>query len=1353
MKLPEPHLGQFHLGEILSSHLFSGNLCVDERSIIGLLKHMRIPSPLKVLLLMAVFDSTTLSVFGQACCTLSGYQYARSVTIDNTGGPAYTNVQVLFVFNTQTPISQGKMQASGNDIRFKDANCGNNLNYWIESGINTANTEIWILVPSIPANAVKTITMFYGNPAAASQSAFGSVFTNVYTVAGTITLTGTQNYDWFEVPAGATVNTQSGQILTINARKVKVAGTISGNSLGYGPAGGPGAGGSGGGSIGGGGGGYGAQGGRGGGNNNGGAAYGTANGTDIDMGSGGGGSDCGPTGPGGGAVRIQSEAAEITGTISMRGGAASSCCCGNSSEAAAGGAGGGIYVDGRYIKGNGTLDVTGGTGGNSSSKEGGGGGAGGRIKLFACTQNNFTGTTTANGGPNGSGGQNGMQPGGNGTITTPACTRYAISVGVETELPVADFTTADVCNGSAVNFTDASTLGTGSIVGWDWDFGDGSTSTQQNTSHTYGSANTYSVTLDILTDAGCTATFTDQVTVNPIPTAEFTFADACEGDAVTFTDASSIASGSIQSWSWNFGDGSPTDNSQSPTHTYTTSGTFTVTLNLSSNNGCTATVSHDVVISAVPVADFSATAVCFGYSTDFTDNSSISAGSIAQWAWDFGNGSTSTQQNPAHQFAAEGNYNVSLSVTSSDGCTDNLTTQVVVHPAAAADFSATSVCQGNPTVFTNLSSVASGLITNYDWDFGNNGSTSMQQSPMNMYTSAGTFTVTLMITTDFGCEATVSQTVDVYENPVADFSVADVCLGAVSSFADNSTISSGSIASWNWDFGDGSVSSLQNPTHSYGAAGTYSVQLTITSDNGCQTSVTNDAIVNENPVADFAFTDVCESQATTLTDQSSIGNGTISSWSWDLGDGSSLQSTQNVSYVYGTFGTYNVTLTVTTTDGCADDTTQTVEVFPGVAPDFSSTTECEGYETQFTDLSAPSGGATITNWDWDFGDASTSTLQNPTHSFGSYGNYSVTLVVTTDNGCTGTVSNGAVVNAMPSADFSVAAVCLHQQSVFNDLSTIAFGSISSYAWNMGDGGNYTQQNPQHAYAADGSYNVELIITSDAGCNDTVSHTATVHPLPNVNFSFTPDEGCEALTIELTDLSSISSGSNQAWTWLVGLSSISQDQNATMLLEFAGSYNVALMVTSDQGCSDTLVVQDAITVHPLPEAEFSWDPIVVEIIEPKINFIDESTGATQWTWYFGFGTSSDEPSPTIVFPDTGIFPITLITENQFGCTDTVNHNVYIRPAFLIYIPNAFTPDHDRINDIFRVEGMGMRNFEMWIYDRWGKELFYSNDPLIGWDGRRKNGEPLRPGVYVYRVQVQGLITDHVHTYEGKIQLVR
>ena len=369
---------------------------------------------------------------------MNSWRYRRPITISNSGS-ALTNYQVLVTLDTQSLISAGKMRSDCGDIRFTDSDTQTLLSYWLESGCNTNSTKIWIKVPSIPSGS-KTIYVYYGNSSATSASNFSATFPNSYILSsGSATIPGgTLNYDWFEIKSGTTLYLTSSQITTINARVIKIAGTIDGTGKGYGASSGPGAGGSGGR-----GGGYGGVGGCPGSycSCSGGGSYGTSNGEDIDMGSGGGNSCCSPSGSGGGAIALNgSRVVEVAGTIKMDGTAGANCNC----NAPGGGAGGGILIKGRevYLSGA-TLRAVGGNGGSDTYNDcdnygvcecGGGGGAGGRIKIFYSAYYSAPASMLVSGGSGGIGygGGNG-QAGGAGTtnVGTFSSPEPTTSVGAE----------------------------------------------------------------------------------------------------------------------------------------------------------------------------------------------------------------------------------------------------------------------------------------------------------------------------------------------------------------------------------------------------------------------------------------------------------------------------------------------------------------------------------------------------------------------------------------------------------------------------------------------------------------------------------------------------------------------------------------------------------------------------------------------------------------------------------------------------------------------------------------------------------------------------------------------------------
>jgi PKD repeat protein len=398
----------------------------------------------------------------------------------------------------------------------------------------------------------------------------------------------------------------------------------------------------------------------------------------------------------------------------------------------------------------------------------------------------------------------------------------------------------------------------------------------------------------------------------------------------------------------------------------------------------------------------------------FTD---LSTGSPTTWAWDLGDGSTSTDQNPTHVYKLEGSYDVSLTVTNSYGtdtvkktatvdgtCAPGATGYITVGRVPVADFSADKVTGSPPlaVTFTDKSTGTTPLA--YQWTFGDGG-TSTAANPTHSYAANGVYTVTETVTNAFGTDTeTKTEFIRVGLGPVADFVgiPQNGMLPLAVTFTDKST---GNPATWRWDFGDGSISTAQNPAHTYTRAGTYGVSLTVTNAFGTSTKTKAGYITTGMPpTADFtsgARTGPVP-LAVSFTDASKGGP---NSWAWDFGDGSASTAV-NPAHTYTKAGTYAVTLTVKNAYG-SDTETKAGFVTAGGKPtaDFIADERrgVKPFTVMFTDLST----GNPTSWKWDFGDGLTSTEQNPTHVYQAEGAYDVTLTVSNSYGSDTNKKTGA----------------------------------------------------------------------------------------------------------------------------------------------------------------------------------------------------------------------------------------------------------------------------------------------------------------------------------------------------------
>lgn len=325
-----------------------------------------------------------------------------------------------------------------------------------------------------------------------------------------------------------------------------------------------------------------------------------------------------------------------------------------------------------------------------------------------------------------------------------------------------------------------------------------------------------------------------------------------------------------------------------------------------------------------PTADFTFTTS--GLAANFTDASGDSDGSIASWAWDFGDGQTSTQASPSHTYAGSGAYTVKLTVTDNNGATGSISKSVTVYNPPVASF--TVATDGLTATFTDTSTDGNGSITAWAWTFDDYdpSATSTLANPTYTYPYNGYFHVTLTVTDSHGNTGSTAQDVAIYFPPDAQFTFMTTALTA--DFSDTSTHSNGNITAWAWNFGDGDAGAVdsteQNPSHTYASGGTYTVTLKITDEHGSTDSISHSVNVsNQPPTADFTFT--TSGLGASFTDASSDSDGSVASWAWDFGDGDT-STDASPSHTYASSGNYTVTLTVTDNNGATGNISKSVTV-------------------------------------------------------------------------------------------------------------------------------------------------------------------------------------------------------------------------------------------------------------------------------------------------------------------------------------------------------------------------------------------------------------------------------------------
>ncbi|MCS6818345.1 MAG: PKD domain-containing protein, partial [Chitinophagales bacterium] len=715
-----------------------------------------------------------------------------------------------------------------------------------------------------------------------------------------------------------------------------------------------------------------------------------------------------------------------------------------------------------------------------------------------------------------------------------------------------------------------------------------------------------------------------------------------------------------------------------------------------------------------------------------------------------------------------------------------------------------------PTVFTNQSILKTGTqVQQYFWDFGD-GNSSASQNTTHTYSSYGNFAVKLRLDYGNNCFDSIIKQIQVNPNPIASFTVNDICNDSTLVANDNSTIPAGTL-NYTWKWGDGSTSVGLPANHKYNSSGNYTISVTVTSDKGCADSATRSATVILGGKPDFSATEVCYSYPTAFTNQTVLKTGTqVQQYFWDFGDGNSSAS-QNPNHTYTSHGNYAVKFLLDYGNGCLDSVEKIVKVFEKPVASFTADTVCERNFTQFTNNSSPTGLL----YNWDFGDGNSSTTYAPKHLYANDGIYQVKLIARTQESCYDSVIKPVQVLKVGNALFEVNTVCIGNTSFFVNRTDTISTPVNSFLWDFGDGTQSNQTNPQKQYNSTGNYQVKMISYFSNGCSDTILKLAIVNDKPVVEVT-KKDLSCFKSYDGEINLTPLSGPNPFNFIWSPSLPNASLQQ---MLA--AGKYNVTF--TDANNCSDTLSVilyqPDSLTLYididsvlcfgnadgrlrafvtgGTPPYIYRWSNGVSQLenknlssgnyfvtvidqngcsisgsavvpqpqkfevtlkAEDTINLGESITlqplynypRVNYWMWSPSAGLSCTDCENPVAMPYKDII-YTVIAISEKGCIDTSFTKINVQHTPVIYVPNLFTPNRDDINDVVKIYANYAKEVDFKIFNRWGEKVFEGKSLDEGWDGYYKN-ELCEPGVYVYTVTVTYL-DDKKVTCSGSITLVR
>jgi PKD repeat protein len=713
-----------------------------------------------------------------------------------------------------------------------------------------------------------------------------------------------------------------------------------------------------------------------------------------------------------------------------------------------------------------------------------------------------------------------------------------IAVGLP---PVAGFTAAST--NAIANFSNTTTT---NAVGFVWDFGDGATSNLPNPTHTFATDGIYTVTLTA-TNACGNSTSTQTLTIVTPPIAGFTAANNTQGCAPLSVSYSNASSTNATTFNWQFPGGTPASSTMAnPTVVYTSSGTYSAILTVSNSAGSdTQTQTNLVVVDDVPTVGFTAN------SNDFSATFSNQTTNATTYLWNFGDGNTSTMVSPVHTYAVDGNYAVVLTATNNCGTT-TATRTVVITTSPIAGFSA-NVNTGCTPFTVQYNNNASGNTMGWAWEFpGGTPATSNQQNPVVIYQTSGTYSATLTASNSIGnsvktqTDFIVAQTV-----PITDF---DLTVNGALVTATNTTQNG---TSYLWDFGDGSTSTVESPTHTYASDGVFNITLASTNSCGVQ-QLNQNVLIATPPTAGFTASNTagCAPHTVVFT-QTASPNAT--SFAWEFPGGQPAFSNEpNPTVIYPDAGTYPVSLNVSNSTG-SDILVQNDLVTVSTVPVAAFSQVIDGLRAEFTNTSS-----NALSYLWDFGDGSTSSTDaNPIHDYANDGIYTVTLIST--NGCGSTTTTTTITISTP---FFLGFTALNTSGCVPLV--VSFQNQSSpnavnLFWEFPGGmpSTSTEQSPTVFYENMGIFNVVLKATSIFG--DTAVLTSSDHIAVN-------DVPTTSFTVQTDELMATFSNTSQnatSYLWDFGDGTTSTLPNPTHNYPVASTYQVSLEAKNECGTTTYL----------------------------------------------------------------------------------------------------------------------------------------------------------------------------------------
>ena len=910
-----------------------------------------------------------------------------------------------------------------------------------------------------------------------------------------------------------------------------------------------------------------------------------------------------------------------------------------------------------------------------------------------------------------------------------------------------------------------------------WDFGDGSFSNEATPTHFWTNDTdelvNHTISFQGANAFGCEGTATASVSVKPQPQAIFSTDE--EMGCAPFTIDISNESQSADAFDWNYGNGDALQMDTQDAHAYTYAGAdepteYTLTLTATHALGCVDTVTKTVtVLPEVNAAWAGETVGCAPFET-VIEYTGTEASSVA-WTID---GAAAATGNAA-TFALEGAagsataHTIEIEAISEFGCAGSTAFEVTVNPTPVVSLSASSdaTCSGDAWNVVYDAQYADDINLTMN-GMGLDLASELEFTSENPASEDAISTLVLTASTDLGCAAAMAIEHTVHPQVTANFDLpASACTPMEVAFNNTSVQAT---ASTTWNFGDGTTSDALNPAHTFEALGTedaqYNVTLVAVNAAGCADTTVQVIEVWGQPEAALTMVEAEGCYPVDVTFENASAGHATTAWSYGNGEYSVIADSVHTKTFFNPTDelvVYTTEITVSNAHGCTSTDAVDVEVGPYLNAQFDVVAQgCTPVEANIINQSE---GAAAFIWNFNDGSAP-SNEANPTHTFvnatGEDVTYQVELIAMSAYGCADTIAVGVEVYATPTAEFTVSpAIQTYPNTTvgINNLSAASSSAIQH--WSFGDGAEVATDQPIfHTYNSWGTYNLTLLV-DNGFCAD--AHTEVITILsPNPVASFTGSgSGCAPLAVDFENHSS--HGAQYIWDFDDDV--MTSEESPTHVFTRPGVYNVSLTVIGYEGQEEQIIQYGAVEVFPSASAAFVNSPTEVIVPDQPVDFVNLSdVDATEFFWDFGDGQFSTDKDPIHFYTEPGIYTVSLTANNSFNCptTYTLEHAVEATVGGFMEFPTAFTPntggsnggyyDPNALdNDVFHPHHMGIVDYELVIFNKWGELLFRSTDPYIGWDGYFQ-GRIVRQDVYAWKASAT-FSSGYRTTQAGDVTLIK